>query len=99
MLRIQRVTAKIFTVEKKLPELLRRLCRVDGLRWIRVLYCYPERITDELLDVIANEEKMVKYIDLPLQHCSRSVLRRMNRRGSREELTALLKKIREKVPV
>lgn len=84
--------------EKKLPELLRRLCRVDGLRWIRVLYCYPERITDELLDVIANEEKMVKYIDLPLQHCSRSVLRRMNRRGSREELTALLKKIREKVP-
>lgn len=84
--------------EKKLPELLRRLCRVDGLRWIRVLYCYPERITDELLDVIANEEKMVKYIDLPLQHCSRSVLRRMNRRGSREELTAMLKKIREKVP-
>ena len=62
------------------------------------MYCYPERITDELLDVIANEEKMVKYIDLPLQHCSRSVLRRMNRRGSREELTALLKKIREKVP-
>ena len=84
--------------EKKLADLLRRLCRIDGLRWIRVLYCYPERITDELLDVIANEEKMVKYIDLPLQHCSQSVLRRMNRRGSREELTALLKKIREKIP-
>ena len=84
--------------EKRLAALLRELCRIDGLRWIRMLYCYPERITDELLDVIAQEEKIVKYIDLPLQHCSEPVLRRMNRRGSREELTALLNRIREKIP-
>ena len=84
--------------EKKLAALLRELCKFDGLRWIRVLYCYPERITDELLDVIASEEKIAKYIDLPLQHCSETVLRSMNRRGNRAELTALLKKIREKIP-
>lgn len=84
--------------EKKLAALLRELCKIDGLRWIRVLYCYPERITDELLDVIASEEKIAKYIDLPLQHCSETVLRSMNRRGNRAELTALLKKIREKIP-
>ena len=84
--------------EKKLAALLRALCKIEGLRWVRVLYCYPERITDELLDVIAGEEKMARYIDIPLQHCSKAVLRRMNRHGSREELTALMKKIREKIP-
>ena len=67
--------------ELKLPELLRRLCAVDGVRWIRLLYCYPDTITDELLDVMAREEKIVKYIDLPLQHASGRVLRAMNRRG------------------
>lgn len=84
--------------EYSLGKLLRRLCKIDGLQWIRVLYCYPDAITDELLDVMAGEEKVVPYIDLPLQHCSERVLRAMNRRGSRASLTALAEKIRERVP-
>ena len=84
--------------EKKLPELLRQLCRIDGIKWIRTLYCYPERITDELLDTIASEEKLVKYLDIPMQHCCKDILRRMNREGDRESLEALIKKIREKIP-
>ncbi len=80
-----------------LPELLRRLCGVEKLRWIRVLYCYPERITDELIDVIASEKKIVKYLDLPLQHCNGDVLKRMNRKGDREYLTALLNKLRDRI--
>ena len=82
----------------QLAALLRGLCRIDGFRWIRVLYCYPDRVTDELIDVIAQEDKIVKYIDLPLQHCNGEVLRRMNRRGDRESLTALLNKIKERIP-
>ena len=81
-----------------LPELLRRLCRIDGLHWIRLLYCYPDRITDELLDTVREEDKIVKYIDLPLQHCSGKILKAMNRRGDKESLSALIKHIREKVP-
>ncbi len=81
-----------------LPELLRELCKIDGIRWIRILYCYPDRITDELIDTIAQEEKIVKYIDLPLQHCNGRVLEAMNRRGNRETLTALINKIRERIP-
>lgn len=81
-----------------LPELLRRLAQIEGLRWIRVLYTYPDWITDELLDVMAREEKIVKYLDIPLQHCNKKVLQEMNRRGDRESLTALMRKIREKVP-
>ena len=84
--------------EARLPELLRRLCRIEGLRWIRLLYCYPEHITDELLDVMASEEKVLPYMDMPLQHASGKVLRAMNRPGDRESLTALVKRIREKVP-
>ena len=84
--------------EFSLAKLLKRLCKVDGIQWLRVLYCYPDSITDELLDVMAEEEKIVKYIDLPLQHASGKVLRAMNRRGDRESLTALLQKIREKIP-
>lgn len=84
--------------EYSLGKLLRRLCKIDGLQWIRVLYCYPDAITDEFLDVMAGEEKVVPYIDLPLQHCSEKVLKAMNRRGSRASLTALAEKIREKVP-
>lgn len=84
--------------ELKLPELLRRLCAVDGVRWIRLLYCYPDTITDELLDVMASEEKIVKYIDLPLQHASGRVLHAMNRRGDRESLTQLIAHMREKIP-
>lgn len=81
-----------------LPELLRELCKIDELRWIRILYCYPDRITDELIDTIASEEKIVKYIDLPLQHANGRVLKAMNRNGDRESLTALINKIRERIP-
>lgn len=81
-----------------LPALLQELCKIDGVRWIRLLYCYPDRITDELLHLIAKEEKIVKYLDLPLQHCSADILKAMNRRGDRESLTALIRKIRHTVP-
>jgi ribosomal protein S12 methylthiotransferase len=81
-----------------LAKLMKRLCALEGLHWLRVLYCYPDSITDELLTVMAEEEKIVPYIDLPLQHASGPVLRAMNRRGDRQSLTALLQKIREKVP-
>ena len=84
--------------EYSLAKLMERLCRIDGLRWLRVLYCYPDSITDELLEVMAREEKILPYIDLPLQHASGKILRAMNRRGDRQSLTALLKKVREKVP-
>lgn len=81
-----------------LPELLRRLCQVEGIEWIRLMYCYPDRITRELLEVMAEEPKILPYLDLPLQHAAQPVLEKMNRSGSRESLTALLKEIREKLP-
>lgn len=84
--------------EYSLAKLMERLCRIEKLHWLRVLYCYPDSITDELLEVMAREEKIVKYMDLPLQHASGPVLKAMNRRGDRESLTALMKKIRERVP-
>lgn len=84
--------------ESKLSELLTELCRIDKLKWIRILYCYPERITDKLLDVIAKEDKIVKYIDVPIQHCCEDILKKMNREGNEEYLRALMTKIREKVP-
>ncbi len=84
--------------ELMLPKLLKKLCEIDGIKWIRVLYCYPDKITDELLQVMAEEEKIVKYLDLPLQHCNERVLKTMNRKGNKEELVKLIKKIREKVP-
>lgn len=84
--------------ESKLPELLREFCKIDGFKWIRVLYCYPEEITDELIDVFANEEKIVKYLEMPIQHISDNVLRRMNRRGGREAVESAVKRLRERVP-
>lgn len=81
-----------------LPELLTELCRIDELKWIRVLYCYPERVTDELLDVMAREDKIVKYLDLPIQHCDGEILRKMNRKGDEKSLRELIGKIRAKVP-
>lgn len=81
-----------------LPDLLKELCKIDGIEWIRVLYCYPDRITDELLKTIASEKKIVKYIDLPLQHCNADILHKMNRRGSFKSLSALIQKIRETIP-
>ena len=82
----------------RLDDLLTELCKIDGIEWIRLLYCYPESMTDELIDVIAREDKICKYIDLPLQHCNGDVLKRMNRKGDYESLTALIKKMREKIP-
>ena len=84
--------------ESKLPELLRELCKIDGLKWIRTLYCYPERITDELLDTIASEEKLVKYLEIPIQHCDGDILSAMNRWGDEEKLEALIARIRSKIP-
>lgn len=84
--------------EYSLSKLLARLCPIEGLRWLRVLYCYPDSITDGLLETMAREEKIVPYMDIPLQHASGKVLSAMNRRGDRESLTALMKRIREKVP-
>ena len=84
--------------EPYLAKLLKRLCKIDGFKWIRVLYCYPDRITDELIDTIANEEKIVNYIDIPLQHCNGEILKNMNRRGNRQSLTSLLDKIKAKIP-
>jgi len=84
--------------ESRLPQLLNELCKIDDLKWIRLLYCYPEHITDELLDVMASQEKVLPYMDIPLQHAAGSVLKRMNRPGNRETLTALIHRIRERVP-
>lgn len=83
--------------KSRLPELLRELCKIDRLKWIRVLYCYPERITDELIDVIASEPKIVKYMDIPIQHSDEKILKAMGRGGSEAELRALFKKLREKI--
>ena len=84
--------------KRLLPELLRRLCEIDGLHWIRVHYVYPDEIDDELIDVIATEPKIVKYLDIPIQHCNDKILKRMNRRGDGEFLRALLKKLRARIP-
>lgn len=84
--------------ESRLPQLLRELCKIDGLKWIRTLYCYPERITDELLDTIASEPKLVKYLEIPIQHCNGDILSRMNRWGDEKQLEALIEHIRERVP-
>jgi len=80
-----------------LPELLKELAKLD-VKWIRLLYCYPERMTDELIGLIASEPKICKYIDLPLQHCDAEILHDMGRKGDREYLTALVKKLRDRIP-
>ena len=82
----------------KLPELIREVCKIDGVRWVRILYCYPERITDELIQTMAEEPKVVKYIDLPVQHGSGKVLREMNRQGDRESILQVLRRIRAGIP-
>lgn len=81
-----------------LPQLLKELCKIEKLKWIRILYCYPDCVTDELIDVIASEEKVVKYIDLPIQHVNARIVRDMNRRDDRKSLTALIAKIRARIP-
>lgn len=84
--------------EYKLPELIREVAKVEGVDWIRILYCYPDRITPELIEVIATEPKVVKYIDIPVQHASRKVLREMNRTGDRQTILELVKTLRERIP-
>ncbi len=80
-----------------LPELLNKLCELD-FKWIRLLYCYPERITDELISVIKNQPKIVKYIDIPIQHCDGEILKRMNRKGDENSLRELITKLRREIP-
>lgn len=84
--------------ELRLSELVKEIAKIDGIEWIRLLYCYPESITDELIEVIADESKVCKYIDLPLQHCNEQVLKRMNRKGNRQYLTDLINKMRKAIP-
>lgn len=81
-----------------LSDLLGEMCKIDGIKWIRLLYCYPDSLTDELIDTIAKQEKICNYIDLPLQHGDSEVLKRMNRSGSAEEYAALIEKVRAKIP-
>ena len=81
-----------------LPELLRKLCRVAGIEWIRLMYCYEDRITDELIQVMAEEDKICKYIDVPIQHCSDNVLKAMNRRSTNESIRTTVAKLRKAMP-
>ena len=84
--------------EKSLPRLLKALCKIQGLRWIRILYCYPEEITDELIQVIKEEPKICHYLDLPIQHASDAILKRMGRKTSKEQLISIIGKLREEIP-
>lgn len=84
--------------KRLLPELLNRLCEIEGLHWIRVHYLYPDEMDDDLIDTIASQPKIVKYLDIPIQHCSNKVLTAMNRRGDNAYLRALFAKLRSRIP-
>jgi len=84
--------------QRLLPELLRQLCTIEGFDWIRIHYVYPDEIDDALIDVIATEEKIVKYLDIPIQHCNNRILKLMNRRGDGIFLRQLFRKLRDKIP-
>jgi ribosomal protein S12 methylthiotransferase len=84
--------------KKMLPELLHRLCQIEGISWIRLLYCYPEEITDELIEVIAREEKICSYLDMPIQHCEDRILKAMGRRTNKAELVETIGKLRKEIP-
>lgn len=84
--------------ESKLAELLKELCKIEKLKWIRFLYAYPETITDELIEVVKNENKICKYFDIPIQHISNSVLKRMNRKSNGETIKTLIKRLRKEIP-
>ena len=84
--------------KKSLHILIRKLCKIQGIRWIRLLYCYPEEITEELIRVIKEEEKVCHYLDLPIQHASDAVLKRMGRRTSKTQLKEIIGKLREEIP-
>lgn len=81
-----------------LADLLKELCKIDGIQWIRLHYLYPDEFTDELIDVIANEDKIVKYLDIPIQHINNVILKRMNRRGTGDEIRELFAEIRRRIP-
>lgn len=82
---------------RSLTKLLRELCKIEGIAWIRLHYLYPDEFDDELIELIASEKKILKYIDIPIQHINDDILKRMNRRGNGDEIRALLKKLREKI--
>ena len=84
--------------KRLLPELLVKLCEIEQLEWIRIHYVYPDEIDDELIDVIANQSKIVKYLDIPIQHCNSKILKLMNRRGDGVYLRQLFRKLRDKIP-
>lgn len=84
--------------EKRLPKLLKALCKISGLRWTRVQYCYPEEITEELIAVIREEEKICHYLDLPVQHASDKILKRMGRKTSQADLRRIIGRLREEIP-
>lgn len=83
--------------EFKLTELLRKLCKIKELKWIRLLYCYPDNISDELINVIKEEDKICKYLDLPIQHCNDLILKRMNRKTTKEHILHVIRKLRQKI--
>lgn len=84
--------------EKSLPKLLKELCKIDGIEWIRILYCYPEEINDELIKVMKEEDKVCKYLDMPIQHASDNILKRMGRRTNKQELIDIITKLRTNIP-
>jgi ribosomal protein S12 methylthiotransferase len=84
--------------KKSLPELLKKLCRISGIQWIRIQYCYPEEITDELIEVMKEESKICRYLDMPIQHASDRILKRMGRRTSKEQLKDIIIKLRSEIP-
>lgn len=84
--------------KKTLPELLRRLCNISGIEWIRLLYCYPEEITNELIETIKSEPKICNYLDIPIQHCSDRILRLMGRKTSKEDIINIVSKLRKEIP-
>ena len=84
--------------QRLLPELLRQLCQIEELKWVRVHYVYPDEIDDEFIDVMAQEPKIVKYLDIPIQHCNSKILKLMNRRGDGQFLRGLFAKLRERIP-
>ena len=84
--------------EKSLHKLLRELCKISGIQWIRILYCYPEEIYDELIQTIKEEKKVCHYLDLPIQHASDAVLKRMGRRTSKAQLVEIIEKLRKEIP-
>ena len=84
--------------EYRLPKLLKRLCKINGIEWIRLMYCYEDRITDELIEVMRDEDKICKYIDIPIQHCSDDVLKSMNRRSTKKSINNTIQRLKDAIP-